>query len=65
MGEAKDLVSFVHVTALSMVQMGMAEQAGHPVVFEVDRTPELILLEVSSSPTVGSHSACPQTFHFS
>lgn len=26
-----------------MVQMGMAEQAGHPVVFEVDQTPELIL----------------------
>lgn len=56
-------VSCIPVTAFAEVEMGMAEQAGCPGVFEVDGTAEGILSrneQFTSNLIVGKCSACPQ-----
>lgn len=65
--EAKDSVSCIPVIAFAKLEVGMAEQAGCPGVFEVDGIPERILSRDEgfiSNPMVGSCSACPQDVSF-
>jgi len=67
LGEAEDSVSFAPISALPPVGLGTAEQAGCPVVSEVDGTPEVILSrgeQFPSNRTVGTHSACPHNRSF-